>query len=88
MALFPSRTDGYVSNTKFSTEEGKELLFASVHISTGNSGSPVFDSDGRVVGMVVMEIVPQIFLIVDSPFCLAQRSDVLKRFARMVEIEN
>ena len=87
LSLFPILSEGTISVPKMDVGDGERMLFASIHVSPGNSGGPVFSEDGKVIGMVLMQIVPVFVLSADSPFCLAQRSDVLKRFAKMMEEE-
>lgn len=86
LSLFPQYSEGRVNVPKFDIGKA-QLLFISLRISPGVSGAPVLDKNGQVIGMVVASIVPNVFMLAESPFALAQRSDVLKKFVKMVEEE-
>lgn len=87
LSLFAQYSEGRVNIPKMDVGDGKKLLFMSLPISPGNSGSPVFDEQGKVIGMVIASIVPNVFMIASSPFALAQRGDILIKFVRMTEDE-
>ena len=82
--MFPVLTEGRVAIPKMNIDNDRKLLFLGLHVSPGNSGSPVINDQGEVVGMIVMAVVPHIFLLVDTPFSLAQRGDILKRFTNII----
>lgn len=71
---FPIQTSGYVSLPSiFSTQEelnGK--IMASLPIYRGNSGSPVFNTKGEVIGVVVMRRYALSF------YCFSNSCEILK----------
>lgn len=87
LSLFPIFSEGRVAIPKFEVGDGREMLFLGIHVSPGNSGSPVLDENGEIIGMIVMQIVPTIVLMADSPFALAQRGDIIKKFVQGVTQE-
>lgn len=51
-------TEGLISGTRKAGEAGKiELIQTNAAISPGNSGGPMFDADGRLVGIVSSKLV-------------------------------
>lgn len=51
---FPIETEGFVSLPKVAIKNANEKVMASIDIFSGNSGSPVFDDAGEVIGVLVM----------------------------------
>lgn len=87
LSLFPQYSEGRINVPKFDIGDNRGLLYMSLDISPGSSGSPCFNDRGELVGMVIASVIPNVFLIARSPFALAQRSDVIQKFAKMVEEE-
>lgn len=56
LGIFPTETEGYVISTKHEDRnpELRYKLFTSIPVFGGNSGGPVLNEAGEVVGMVVM----------------------------------
>ena len=73
-AIYPSKTEGYVSlpkNRLYIQRSITGRLMLSAHIYPGSSGSPVFDVNNKVIGMI----------IVGAPgIAGAVRSDILTKF--------
>ena len=51
MGIFPTMTDGMVANNRYE-ENGTDFYLATIGTISGNSGGPVFNSDGEVIGVV------------------------------------
>ena len=47
LGIYPARTDGYL------IRRSVNVFYASLHALPGNSGSPVLNADGEVLGMLV-----------------------------------
>lgn len=59
-------TEGIVQGFIASEEEGKPLLVSDIKFASGNSGGPVFDREGKFVGIAVA-----CYLMNDSDNCVA-----------------
>lgn len=83
LGYFPTKTVGYVSLPRYTSAIVKDRLLVSATVSPGNSGGPVVNDHGEVIGMII-EAAGFPF---NTPLALAQRSDVLERYYRFLQFE-
>ena len=74
LGVFPSMADGYVIQPNNRVYRNKQILgtlMLAVNVYPGNSGSPIYDENQKVVGMITSAV---------GPIAIAVRAQVLVKF--------